>query len=159
MATIPRIKNENLRYEKAYAVTVQSWTPFGQLQQTRDGQRCKIRNPRKSHTCHRQTLHIHPTQAHHHLSLPPKAILDGLAKPRNRRIHILRAGRRKSGTEVQARQRSVLFGEEPRSAGNEHAALDTRVEDFLLNLFEAAGARAGMLGVVDGEPQLPRLTG
>ena len=88
------------------------------------------------------------------ISLPPKAILDGLAKPRNRRIHVLGAGRGKRGAEVQTRQGSVLFGEEPRSAGNEHAALDARVEDFLLNLLEAAGAGAGMLCVVAGEPQL-----
>lgn len=46
-------------------------------------------------------------------SFPSKAILDGLTKPCNRCVHVLGASRSKSGTEMQAWQRSVLFGGKP----------------------------------------------
>lgn len=87
-------------------------------------------------------------------SFSAKAILDSLAESCNRRIHILRACRSKCGTEVQARQGTGILGLEPRSSSDEHAALDARVKYFLLNLQEASGAGAGVLGMVDGEPEL-----
>lgn len=87
-------------------------------------------------------------------SFSTKAILDSLAESCNRRIHVLRACRGKCGTEVQARQGTGILSLEPRSSGHEHTALDARVEDFLLNLQEASTAGAGVLGVVNGEPEL-----
>lgn len=87
-------------------------------------------------------------------SFSAKAILDSLTETCNRRTHVLRACRSKCGTEVQARQGTGILSLEPRSSGHEHTPLDARVEYFLLNLQEASRAGAGVLGVVNGEPEL-----
>lgn len=65
---------------------------------------------KKKETSHSHTLSLCITSL---LSFSAKAILDGLTKSRNRRIHILGACRSKSGTEVQARQRTGILSKEP----------------------------------------------
>jgi len=88
------------------------------------------------------------------LGLNGKGTPNSLPKALNSNSHLLARRGRKCGPEEQLSRRRALVAQEPAALANQHALADTGEEDLVFEGDDGFGARRGVLGDIDLEPEL-----